>query len=300
MPPSYLDSEKSYPVVYYFHNVYSNPDQIFKKNNLADLMERGFDNNVVKELIFVAADFSSPTTGSMYENSITSGRWLDFITNELVPFIDKKFRTLNNKNSRALVGHFMGGRGAFKLAMLYPNIFGMVYALHPVATGSGYLPRNYISIDWEKIHEAKSFKELDGTGRTQFFTAICQAFLPNPNRPPFYCDFHFETENGELKYNPVNARKEQKGFHLDETLDEYAENLRSMKAITFDWGRFDETQAHVISNRRFSKKLEELGIAHEAEEFNGNPFDQYWKEYGRFYTRILPFLARNLVFENSK
>jgi hypothetical protein len=51
----------------------------------------------------------------------------------------------------------------------------------------------------------------------------------------------------------------------------------------------------VISNRQFSRKLEDLGIEHEAEEYRGDPWNRTWTEDGRFAKRVLPFLRRHLV-----
>ena len=112
-------------------------NQVFD-NGVMSLMERAFAEGVIREFIFVAADYSSPTVGSLYENSPVSGRWIDFTVSELVPFIDSKFRTLKQRDSRAVVGHFMGGRGALKMVMSHAETFGVAYALHPVATGNGY------------------------------------------------------------------------------------------------------------------------------------------------------------------
>ncbi|WP_299314705.1 alpha/beta hydrolase-fold protein [uncultured Aquimarina sp.] len=297
LPPGYSSSKNKYPVVYYFHSLFENPNHVISNHKTPEIIDKSIAKNQSEEFIFVVADFTSPTIGSLFENSETSGFWLDFIRKELVPFIDQKYRTISDKNSRAVIGHFMGGRGALKVAMTYPEIFSIVYALHPVATGSGYLPRASLDIDWNIIHTAKSYKEIEGTGRTQIFASICQAFLPNPNRPPFYCDFLFEKdEKGILKLNPKNVRKEQKEFHLDEKLDEYVDNLRSLKAIAFDWARFDQTQAHVISNRRFSKKLMDIGVDHEGIEFVGDPWNKYWGDNGRIATRVLPFLNKHLKF----
>jgi hypothetical protein len=86
----------------------------------------------------------------------------------------------------------------------------------------------------------------------------------------------------------------QVAFLLDETLNEAAPALRSMRGLAFDWGRFDTTQAHVSSNRQFSRKLEDLGVEHEAEEYRGDPFNRTWTDDGRFAKRALPFLARHL------
>ncbi|WP_298311174.1 alpha/beta hydrolase-fold protein [uncultured Aquimarina sp.] len=297
LPPGYSSSKNKYPVVYYFHSLFENPNHVISDHKTPEIIDKNISENRSKEFIFVVADFTSPTIGSLFENSSTSGYWLDFITKELVPFIDQKYRTISDKNSRAVIGHFMGGRGALKVAMAYPQIFGIVYALHPVATGSGYLPRVSLGIDWDKVLLAKSYKDVGDDIRTKIFTSVCQAFLPNPDRAPLYCDFLFEKDENEvLKLHPKNVRKEQKGFHLDERLDEYADNLRSLKAIAFDWARFDQTQAHVISNRRFSKRLMDLGVDHEGIEFVGDPWNKYWGNDGRIATRVLPFLNKHLKF----
>jgi S-formylglutathione hydrolase FrmB len=298
LPPSYADSGRRYPVVYFCHNINWSAEQVFQDGNMARSLERAFASGVIKEFILVAADYSSPTMGSLYENSPISGRWLDFTVQELVPFIDGKFRTRTHRDSRALAGDFMGGRGALKLAMSHSDLFSVAYALHPVATGSGSLPYNYIPVDWRKIHAAKTFAELAGPGREQIFLVISQAFLPNASRPPFYCDFFTEMENGQPKLSPENTRKLQKAFHLDEHIEEFAANLRTMRGLALDWARHDSTQAHVEAAREFTRKLQDAGVEHEAEEYLGNPWDKNWTEHGRFNTRLLPFFARHLVFED--
>lgn len=297
LPPAYAQSGKSYPVVYFCHNIFWSADKMFEDGRVVQLLERAFANGVVQEFILVVADYSSPTLGSLYENSPISGRWIDFTVKELVPFIDSRFRTIRQRDSRALVGEFMGGRGALKLAMQHAELFGAVYALHPVATGNGQLPWPHLQLDWKKMHQAQSFTDLAGMGREQIFVRVSQAYLPNPNRPPFYCDFFMELENGEPRLHVENSLKAKKGFLLDESLEESAANLRSLRGIAFDWGRFDPNYAHIVSNQEFSRKLEDLGIEHEAEEYCGDPFSKVWADHGRFYARVLPFLARHLVFD---
>jgi S-formylglutathione hydrolase FrmB len=296
LPSDYFSSGKSYPVVYYCHTVFTNPDKVMEESNIAGLLDKAFEKGIVKQFIFVLADYSTKAAGSFYENSVVSGQWLDFTAKELVPFIDGKFRTLRSRNSRALVGNYMGGRGALKLAMEHPELFSVVYALHPVATGTGYQPWSASSGDWKKILNAKSADGLGG----DFIVGLNQAFLPNLNRPPFYCDFFMELENGEPKLHVENTEKAQAGFLLDRGLSASAANLRSMRGIAFDWGRYDPVQDHIYSARAFAGKLEDLGIEHEAEEYRGNPFNKIWSENGRFYTRLIPFLSRHLVFESEK
>lgn len=47
-----------------------------------------------------------------------------FMIDELVPYIDKKYPTIKDKNFRAITGLSMGGHGAMKLALQHPDIFG--------------------------------------------------------------------------------------------------------------------------------------------------------------------------------
>ncbi len=297
LPPGYPDADRSYPVVYYCHSVLTNPEKLFADGNLINLLDRGFAHGVVDDFILVAADYSTPTTGSVYENSPVSGRWLNFTVQELVPFIDAHFRTLPSRDSRAVVGDFMGGRGALKLAMTHAEVFSVVYALHPVATGTGRMPWVTLPIDWKKIHLAQSLADLGDDVRTRLFVTISQGFLPNLDRPPFYCDFFMEMEDEEVTFRPENARKIKAGFQLEETLDESAVQLRTLRGLAFDWGRFDPIQDHVYANQAFSQQLEDLGVEHEAEEYRGDPWNRTWTDDGRFYTRLLPFLNRHLIFE---
>ncbi len=298
LPPGYADSGKSYPVIYYCHSLNWSAEKMFEDGNLVKLLERGFSAGVIKEFIFVAADYSTPTLGSWFENSSTTGLWLDFTVGELVPFIDGHFRTLRGRDNRGVAGDFVGGYGALKFAMLYPDVFSVVYALHPVGTGTGVSP-GYKRPDWKKIFQARSFNELDPNGFSRPFVAMAQAYLPNPSRPPFYCDFMVEMENGEPQANPENVRKWETSFLLDQLLMTHVENLRRMRGIGFDWARYDPNSDHVYAAQAFTRKLDEFGIEHEAEEYRGDPWSKNWTENGRFYARLLPFFAQHLVFENE-
>ncbi|WED63137.1 DUF6265 family protein [Synoicihabitans lomoniglobus] len=297
LPPSYASSPtRRYPVVYFCHNTFWSPAQAVADGNLQGLMERAFTAGTVDEFILVIADYTGPTTGSLYENSPTSGRWLDYTIEEVVPRIDETYRTLRHRDSRAVIGDFWGGRGALVLAMHFPETFGSLYAMHPVATGSGNLPMDRLDINWPAIHAATSWNELGDSGRDRIFTAISQAFLPNANRPPFYCDFPIEiAADGSTAPNPHHTRLMLKRFLVDGLLDDHADALRSLRGVAMDWGRFDPTQAHVIANRRFSRILSSQGIPHEAEEYAGGIWDKTWSPDGRFITRVLPLLGQHLV-----
>ena len=55
-------------------------------------------------------------------------------------------------------------------------------------------------------------------------------------------------------------------------------------------------RTRALEPRIHTRDLDELGIEHEAEEFRGLPWDKYWSDDGRAYTKVLPFIARRLTF----
>lgn len=298
LPPGYYHSTKKYPVVYYFLALNHTPKQMLTEGNVIKLVERAFSTKSIGEFIFVFADYTSPTLGSWFENSTTTGRWLDYTADEIVPFIDQHFRTIATRESRALTGDFIGGYAALKFAMFYPDLFSVAYAMHPVGTGTGISP-GYTKADWRKIHQAKTFKDLENVAYGPPFVVMAQGYLPNPSRPPFFCDFMAEMINGEPVVNMANVKKWEKDFLLDQLLMEKSENL-SRVHIGFDWGRYDPNIDHVYANQAFTRKLDEMGIEHIGEEYNGLPWEKTWTDTGRFYTRLLPFLEQYLVFEEKK
>jgi hypothetical protein len=181
--------------------------------------------------------------------------------------------------------------------MVHAETFSVVYSMHPVATGIGALPWLSLPIDWKKLYATKTLADVPG-GPASIFVTVCQSAMPNLNRPPFYCDFYVEPDaNGTPKVIPERIAKAKHVFHLEETLAESADNLKTLRGLALDWARFDGVEAHVVSARNFSRNLEDLGIDHEAEEYRGDPFNRIWTDDGRFYTRVLPFLNSRLVFE---
>ena len=62
----------------------------------------------------------------LYNNFINRKRfdYLDFMMNELVPFIEKKYNTNLNKNNTGILGSSMGGLMALNAIIEYPENFG--------------------------------------------------------------------------------------------------------------------------------------------------------------------------------
>jgi hypothetical protein len=182
--------------------------------------------------------------------------------------------------------------------MRHPNVFGSVYGLHPVGTGSGL--KVMLSLpNWDLLAHARSLDDVRKDGYSSIFTTIFEAHLPNPDKPPLYIDLAARTEDGQLIIDPVLAQRVRANFFLESWIPQYAANMKSLRGLKFDWGRSDPNQDHVYSNQAFTHKLNEFGIPHEAEEYNGEGGDKNWGEDGRVYNEVLPFFRKHLVFESE-
>ena len=295
LPPNYDKSDKHYPVIYHFHSIFWDNKRMFEDGYVKSQLDRMIHDGIIKPYIFVVGDFSTPQIGPFYGNNKVAGRWLDHIIKELVPFIDNNFRTIPKAESRAATGEFLGAYAAIKLGMLYPDMFSVIYGLHPVATGSGHSTVGNI-VDWRLINEAKSWDQFPEYSRESVFITMAQNYLPNPKRPPFYADLMVEVIDDQLIYNTKNIQTIHKEFHLDIMLHDNIDNLNKLKAIGFDWGRFDPTFSHVEGNREFTLMLSNYGIQHFAEEYNGLGWDRNWEENGRVMSSMMPLLEKNLTF----
>jgi S-formylglutathione hydrolase FrmB len=296
LPPGYDRSAQRYPVIYYLPNAADSFRADFDKHEAQALFDRAIAVGSIGDFILVTTDLTTPIGCSWYVNSPVTGNWEDFVVDELVPYVDANFRTLANRDSRGILGDRMGGYGAIRLGMRHPNVFGSVYALHPVGTGSG-IQTMHSRPDWNRLAHAQSIDELRGDPFSNIFLSIYQAHLPNPSRPPLYIEFPAHREGAQLVTDSVLTARLRDNFLLESQIPRYADNLKSLRGFKFDWGRSDSNQDHVYSNQAFTHKLDEFGILHEAEEYRGGFGDRLWGEEGRVYSDVLPFFQRHLAFD---
>jgi hypothetical protein len=296
LPAGYDESSKRYPVIYFLPTPFENYRAPFDQRGAQALFDRATGAGVIDKFILVAVDMNTPLGCSWYVNSPVTGNWEDFMIQDLVPYIDGQFRTLVHRNSRGIAGDFMGGYGAIRFGMRHPDVFGSVYALHPVGTGSGLLVM-YSRPNWDLLTNIKSPDELKQDGLSTIFTTIFQAHLSNPDKPPLFVDLQARKSGNELVIDSKLTERLRNNFFIESMIPQYAENLKSLQGFKFDWARNDANQDHVYANQALTHKLDEFGIPHEAEEYNGLWGHGVWGEEGRFYTDVLPFFARHLAFD---
>ena len=290
LPPNYDSSEQRYPVIYYLHG-FMGTDSI--NPIMKTILDKGISTAKIRPYIFVISDQYTIFEGSFYSNSSLTGNWSDFTAKELVEHIDKNFRTIANRESRGIAGHSMGGYGAFKIAMLYPDVFSAVYALSPglLAFVKEFGPN---STSYKELAGIKTQEELKKTYYPKVLVAVARAWSPNPAKPPFYCDVPFTYDGDKLLVNQTVLEKWEQNMPVY-MVDKYAANLRKLTAIKMDWGRNDAPRFPVQIGM-LSQRLENLGINHYAEEYIGDHGNKIWTPDGRVLNDVLPFFNDYLKF----
>jgi len=297
LPPGYDESPRRYPVIYFFPDAFADYRDIFDHKDAQGIFDRAIAAGMIDKFILVAVDMNTSLGSSWCVNSPATGNWEDFVIDELRPYMDANFKTLSAPASRGIAGEFMGAYCAIRLGMEHPDVFSTVYGLHPVGTGSGL--KVMLSLpNWDLMANAKSLDDVRKDGYSTIFTTIFQAFLPDPDKPPLYIDMAAHKAGDQLDIDTGLAARVRANFFLESMVPQYAGNLKSLRGLKFDWGRSDLNQDHVYSNQALTHKLNEFGIPHEAEEYNGTWGDKTWGNDGRVYSEVLPFFQKHLVFRN--
>jgi S-formylglutathione hydrolase FrmB len=100
---------------------------------LTKVTEPGLVNRMAKEYdIIIVNPGVGPTSYYFDSPLLDSVQYETYITAELIPEIDKKYRTLNQKEARAITGLSMGGHGAITLSAKHPELFAVAGSMSGV------------------------------------------------------------------------------------------------------------------------------------------------------------------------
>ncbi len=83
------------------------------------------------EFLYVVLESELRSGHHVFANSEFNGPWGDALVQELVPFIDRAYRTSGKTETRILRGHSSGGWSALWLQVQYPTTFGGAWATSP-------------------------------------------------------------------------------------------------------------------------------------------------------------------------
>src|SRR5215468_4746163 len=94
--------------------------------NVPDRVTRLMHERRMGPAIFVFPDCFTALGGNQYVNSSAIGRYADYLIRELVPFVDREFRTLASREHRGCFGKSSGGYGAIIHGMRHADCWGAV------------------------------------------------------------------------------------------------------------------------------------------------------------------------------
>ena len=251
----------------------------------------------IKPVIFVLPNSFTKYKGSFYTNSTLTGKWGDYIAKDVVGYVDKHFRTIPDKDSRGIAGASMGGNGALKMGMLFPDVFSAVYAATPATLN--WSDGINTSVDaFKVISDAKNDSAIfnNASSMVMVMVDLGRTYSPNLHKPPFYADMPAYYIGDSLVIDTAVVNKWTSNFATN-MIESHLTALRSLKAIKMDWGRNDAGRHIPVTCLEFSKRLEWYGIKHFAEEYLGGHAEYLDGTDGRVYTEILPFFDRYLRFE---
>jgi S-formylglutathione hydrolase FrmB len=216
--------------------------------------------------------------GSQFLNSSSTGRYMDYLCDEVITFVDERYPTPPARESRGLTGGSSGGYGAMVVPMLRPDAFAGLASIAGDALFECSYQRGFpvvarklrdhfegsYEVFFGRLAEADRF-DWSRFGEPLEMYGYASAYSPDPDRPGKAL-LPFELATGRL-VEDVWAR----WLELDPVrmAARRADALRSMRLIYLDAGRGDEYFLD-LGAQAFASELEKLGIEHSLELFDGD------------------------------
>jgi enterochelin esterase-like enzyme len=279
LPPSYACApERRYPVIYWLAGYASTGEMLFQGSpwqpGLGERLDRLVAGGRMGEAIVVAPDGFTRWGGGQYLDSQASGAYETHLAGEVIPEIDRRFRTRADREARAIGGKSSGGFGALVMAMRHPDLFSAVashagdmyfeLSVIPELPRAARALRRHGGVDGFLAQFARAEPMRPDDFATIMVLALAAAYSPDAARPGGVA-LPFDLETGEID---AAVWRRWKAWDPVEMAAGHAEALRRMKLIYLDAGTRDEHNLD-LGARVLAARLRALGIAFEHEEFDG-------------------------------
>ena len=271
LPPAYEeDAERRYPSIYVIQGLTGQLDMWRNRfpfrRNFPELADGLFASGGSPPAILVYVDCWTSLGGSQFLDSPATGRYHTYLCDEVVPWVDERYRTLAAAEHRGIAGKSSGGYGAMVTPMLRPDLFG------GLATHAGdalfehcYLPEFRETVRalrdeyegsyerfWEDFGSRPAMsKDSDHVLLDSWCMAACYSADEDGT-----VHLPFDTATGKLIPEVWERWLEQDPVRMVST---HADALRSLKAIYIDAGKRDEWYLD-LGAEAFRRELEAIGV----------------------------------------
>jgi S-formylglutathione hydrolase FrmB len=301
VPPGYdTDEDRRYPSVYVIQGYTGHVSMWWNRSPFRqpfpETADAVFATNQAPPSIVVYVDAWTGYGGSQFVDSPGTGRYHTYLCDEIVPFVDARYRTLDGAAHRGIQGKSSGGFGAMITPMLRPDLFGGM-ATH---AGDALYECCYIP---EFPKAVRALRDFDGSiekwwadfrSRTAFtkkddhlllmLLGVSACFSAAPDATPI---LPFDTSTARLRDDVWPRWLEWDPVRM---VPRYADALRSLTAVWIDAGTHDEWYLD-LGAVAFREELTKIGV-------DDVHFELYDAAHGGIdyrYPLSLAFLAERLT-----
>ncbi|MSP59763.1 MAG: esterase [Myxococcales bacterium] len=296
--PAVLDRDTPLPVLFLLAGYTGTGAMLLAddrwQEGLRQRLERLAAAGKIGPMIVALPDCFTRYGGSQYRNSLATGRYEDYLWQDLLPSLKQRFPV----GRVGVAGKSSGGYGALVQAMRHPELISAV-ASH---SGDLYFDYGYL-LSFPKVvralrkhggvagflahFDAAPKKYADDLIETMEILAMAACYSPDASSPHGFA-LPFDLETGEvdpsvwarwLALDPVRMLDDPK----------HVEALRAMRLVHVECGTRDEYYLD-LGARIFTARLRTLGIAHHHEEFDDSHMSINYR-----YDVSLPLLYAALV-----
>jgi len=243
---------------------------------IPERLDRLHASGALPPCVVVFIDSFNRLGGTQFVNSPVIGNWANALANELVPAIENRYGC-GGTGRRALFGHSSGGFGALYNLAERPDIWAAA-ASHAGDVGFDFVYRSDLPKTLRVLsgHDFDIKAFLDTLWQQEkpkgeqisalMMLAMAASYDPSDDpADPFgirlpvsleTCEFIPERWQNWLRYDPIQFIKEKPA------------PFKAARALYIDCGREDEYNM-LYGSRRVHKFLENAGISHVYEEFDG-------------------------------
>jgi S-formylglutathione hydrolase FrmB len=301
LPPGVGDDpSRRYPSIYLIQGFTGQVDMWWNRSALRptvpELVDELFAGGSVPPAVVVMVDCWTSLGGSQFLNSPGTGRYLDYLCDEVVALVDGRYPTLAGRDHRGITGKSSGGYGAMVVPMLRPDVFGALashagdalfeFCYLPDAAKAARALRDEYDGSYERffadLRARPAFsKESDGALLNTWAMAACYSAEPDGTVT--------------LPFDPATGRLRDQVWQRWLALDPvrmaagHADTLRSLRGVYLDAGRRDEFWLD-LGAAAFSAELDALGVEHVFELFDATHAGIEYR-----YPKALAFLAERLT-----
>jgi S-formylglutathione hydrolase FrmB len=303
-PPGYDDApDRRYPSVYVIQGYSGFVTSWFNRRpfraSFPEEADQLFAEDGAPPAIVVYVDAWTAYGGSQFVDSPGTGPYHSYLCDEVVPYVDARYRTLAAPEHRGIAGKSSGGFGAMITPMLRPDLFGGLATHAGDALYEGcYIPeflkivrqlRDYdgdIFRWWERFQAGERSPDADADLRLAMILAVAACFSPDADGRP---ELPFDPRSGLLR---PDAWQRWLDWDPVRMAPKYADALRSQRAIWIDGGTKDEWYLD-LGAQAFRDAIGEVGVSDEVVHFEILE-DLTHFTIDRQYVRALAWLSTRL------